>query len=433
MTAEQATAERPDSFQSHGEAEPGRAARGDDGRDFYADIVPFTKFPDIMDPKRYRPVPADWMIGLTDVFYSTQAIARGRYKAVNAVGAAVLAALSNALPGRAFPFVFGGDGASLAVPGSAVRSVRETLARTAAWSEDELGLSLRIGLVPVTAIRDAGFDVRVARFAASNAVSYAMFAGGGLAWAEARLKEGRFWVPRAAPGEHPDLGGLYCGFAPITARRGVILSLIAVPVGDETAFATLVAEVLTRLDATEDAGRPLHEEGPLPAWTGGGVEGVATGIQGRFSPLARPRIVLHAVTARLLFAAGIPLGGTHSPRYRRQLARNTDFRKFDDALRMTVDCTPAIADAIETLLDAARQAGVCRFGTHRQDSANLTCFVPSMHRDDHVHFVDGAAGGYAAAAAKLKADPGTESAHGGDEMAAGGAPRRSLRRAWSHS
>jgi hypothetical protein len=90
---------------------------------------------------------------------------------------------TNALPRTAFPFAFGGDGASLAVPGSDAQSVRETLARTAAWSEDELELSLRVGLVPVAAIRAAGFDVRVARFAASSAVSYAMFAGG-LAWAE---------------------------------------------------------------------------------------------------------------------------------------------------------------------------------------------------------------------------------------------------------
>ena len=431
MTVDQVSTGCSDSMRPPSEAEPGRAAWGDGTGAFYAGIVPFTSFAEITDPKHYRPLPADWMIGLTDVVHSTQAIAQGRYKAVNAVGAAVLAALSHALPGTAFPFTFGGDGASLAVPGSDARVVRETLARTAAWAEDVLGLKLRVGLVPVAAIRAAGFDVRVARFAASRAVSYAMFTGGGLAWAEAHLKDGRLPVPRAAPGERPDLGGLYCGFAPIKARRGVILSLIAVPVGDEAAFAALVADILALLDAAGDAGRPLRKEGPLPAWMGGGVEGAVAGTEGRFAPLARPRIVLRAATSRLLFAAGIPLHGFHPARYRRQLVDNTDFRKFDDALRMTVDCTPATADVVEALLEAARRAGVCRFGTHRQDSANLTCFVPSLRRDDHVHFVDGAAGGYATAAAKLKADPGTESA-GDGETRAGVPSRRSLRRAWSH-
>ena len=39
----------------------------------------------------------------------------------------------------------------------------------------------------------------------------------------------------------------------------------------------------------------------------------------------------------------------------------------------------------------------------RQKEALMTCLVPSPMRDDHVHFVDGAARGYASAAIKLKA------------------------------
>jgi hypothetical protein len=54
-------------------------------------------------------------------------------------------------------------------------------------------------------------------------------------------------------------------------------------------------------------------------------------------------------------------------------------------------------------LVSAQLSGVCLAGTHRQKSAHLTCYVPSNIRSDHVHFVDGAGGGYAAAAAKLKA------------------------------
>ena len=33
----------------------------------------------------------------------------------------------------------------------------------------------------------------------------------------------------------------------------------------------------------------------------------------------------------------------------------------------------------------------------------MTCFTPSPTRSDHVHFIDGAQGGYAAAATALKA------------------------------
>ena len=63
----------------------------------------FHGFDSIMDPPRYRPLPDDWLIGLTDVVRSTQAIDDGRYKAVNIAGASVIAALTNALQGAHLP------------------------------------------------------------------------------------------------------------------------------------------------------------------------------------------------------------------------------------------------------------------------------------------------------------------------------------------
>jgi hypothetical protein len=83
--------------------------------DYYARLPIFDGFASIMDPARYQALPDDWVLGLTDVVSSTKAIEEGRYKAVNTAGASVIAAVSNALGGRKFPFVFGGDGASFAL------------------------------------------------------------------------------------------------------------------------------------------------------------------------------------------------------------------------------------------------------------------------------------------------------------------------------
>ncbi len=43
-----------------------------------------------------------------------------------------------------------------------------------------------------------------------------------------------------------------------------------------------------------------------------------------------------------------------------------------------------------------------RYGLHRQEAAVVTCITPSPLRADHLHFVDGAGGGYARAAQNLK-------------------------------
>src|SRR5262245_57598325 len=196
---------------------------------FYGRIPVFRGFSRLMDPKLYVPLPDDWTIGVADIVESTKAIAARRYKAVNMAGAAVIAAITNALEGREFPFVFGGDGASFAVAPDDLPRTREALAATAAWVSEDLDLVMRVALVPVKAIRANGADVRVARFGPSANLSYAMFSGGGLGWAEAAMKRGEFAVPAAPPGTQPDLSGLSCRFEEIPSARGLILSVLVVP------------------------------------------------------------------------------------------------------------------------------------------------------------------------------------------------------------
>src|ERR1700675_2838131 len=119
-----------------------------DGSDtFYGSIPVFRGFSSLMDPALYSPLPDDWSIGVADIVESTRAIAEARYKAVNMAGASVIAAITNALDGREFPFVFGGDGASFAVSPEDLARAREALAATATWVKDDLDLVMRVALM----------------------------------------------------------------------------------------------------------------------------------------------------------------------------------------------------------------------------------------------------------------------------------------------
>lgn len=371
---------------------------------FYAAVPAFRSFADIANPEVYRPLPDGWVIGLSDVTQSTAAIASGGYKTVNTAGAAVIAAVRNALGGRDIPFVFGGDGASFAVPDRDEATAREALAQTAAWVRDELHLSLRAALVPVSAVRAQGLDVRIARFAPSPDVAYAMFSGGGLAWAEAEMKRGGFAVPPVAGPGRPDLTGLSCRWQEMPAVRGVMLSLIVASGEDQAAFRKLVEEILSLVALSPQAGRPVPDEGPGFRWppVGLDLEARATRRADESLLLRRLRLFAETLLVGAIFRLGLKVGGFDPGVYRRQLVGNSDFRKFDDGLRMTLDCTPELADRIEALLAAAKKRGVARYGLHRQSAAIMTCIVPSPLLSDHVHFVDGASGGYATAAEQLK-------------------------------
>src|SRR3954453_23420518 len=213
--------------------------------DDYAHVPVFDDFTRLSDPALYTPLPDEWVLGISDIVQSTAAIAAGRYKVVNTAAAAVIAAVANALGGHDFPFVFGGDGASFALPSEHAELARAALASVAAWVRDELELQMRVALLPIEAVRANGFDVRVDRFAPSPDVTYAMFTGGGLAWAERQMKAGQFALALAGPETRPDLSGLSCRFSEIRAERGVILSLIILPSeGDPAAFDELIAPIL---------------------------------------------------------------------------------------------------------------------------------------------------------------------------------------------
>ena len=324
---------------------------------------------------------------------------------MNTAGAAVIAAVTNALNGRIFPYVFGGDGASFAVPAQDRDLARAALASTAAWTRDDLSLDLRVALVPVSAVIEQSLNVSVARFAPSKNVSFAMFSGGGLAWAERALKSGLYAVPVAEPGTRPDLSGLSCRWNDIPATKGLILSVVVAPMthGDP-AFRKMVEALLAELESSSEVARPIPDEAPGVGWPPPGLELEARASRQKEETLflRRLKLLLGTLIAYIILKFGIRLKNFDPAVYRREVVENSDFRKFDDNLRMTLDCTPSLADRIEQRLTAARAAGVARFGLHRQPAAIMTCIVPSISDSNHVHFVDGAAGGYALAARQLK-------------------------------
>ena len=99
---------------------------------FYAALPVFSDFTQVTDESCFRPLPDDWVVGTADIVGSTKAIAENRYKAVNMAGAAVIVSITNALFGRDFPFVFGGDGASFAVAGADSEAARRAASASAA-------------------------------------------------------------------------------------------------------------------------------------------------------------------------------------------------------------------------------------------------------------------------------------------------------------
>ncbi len=371
-----------------------------------AGLPRIAEFADVADASMYLPLPDGWLVGTADVVDSTGAIAAGRYKSVNMVGASVVAAVRNALQTSHLPFVFGGDGAAFVAPQSAAAPTTAALAAVSRWATDEIGLELRTALTPIGEIRAAGHDVRLARFAASPSVSYTMFTGGGVAWAEQRMKEGQNAILPAPSGAQPNLEGLSCRWQPIRPQRDMIASLLVLrrPEAEAGSYRTLVRDIVDYIQRREiEEGRPVSFRTMKFALSPRaiGLEARVLGGSGLYA-LRWLKLAAFHVLVRWIFRFGIRVGGFDPVKYRHETVRNTDFRKFDDGLKLTIDCSSETFDGLRTMLEAARRCGVADFGLHAQNTALMTCIVPAPDIDDHIHFVDGADGGYAKAAEMLK-------------------------------
>ena len=377
-----------------------------DGFKFYDDLPHHDSFSTLVDAVHYTALPDDWLVGTSDIVGLTKAIAAGKYKTVNMIGAAVISAQINAAVGRALPYIFGGDGAAFACPPEHAETAAKALSAVQAWAEDEFGMQLRIAMTPLAEIRENGLNVSVARYQVSEGVDYAMFHGGGISWAEAQMKAGHNGLPKASSGTQPDLTGLSCRWSQMKSRSGTILSVVIDQLDDSNAdaFADLCGQILERVNRLDRGGHPAPVDGPGIQWP---PQGTALDAQvsraGMNLAKRRRQVLLETALAWVLLTLGLKIGGFDPKKYKQDVSGNADFRKFDDGLKMTIDCDAATVADLRALLDTAAQAGTIRYGLHEQDEAMMTCIVPSAMQNDHVHFIDGAAGGYTQAAAAIKA------------------------------
>lgn len=371
----------------------------------WIETVPtLTHFAQVGDASLYAPLPDSWYLGLSDVSDSTEAIASGNYKAINLAGAGTISSVTNALEGGLELFAFGGDGAHFAASPDQETATASALDGVRSWAKHELGLTLRVAMIGVADVRAAGFDVRVAFWQASNNVRYAMFTGGGLQWAEAQMKSGAISLPTSLTTQEPDLSGLSCQWGPVESRNGKIVSLIVKrgPGATDASFADATTQIVALLDETASS-NPVPLAGPDVSWPSAAFE-----LQSRIRRSSLPhwwrkaKVVCTAAVIWIIFKLGIRMGTFIPDEYRRELAANTDFRKFNDGLMLTVDCSAETIARLQQALDMAARTGTIRYGLHAQSKALITCVAPSVTDVGHMHFVDGAGGGYASAAKQLR-------------------------------
>lgn len=376
---------------------------------FYQDMPRLTRFSQIFEASGFADVPDDWWVACTDVVGSTKAIEAGAYKEVNSAGSLAAMAIGNHFGGMDFPFFFGGDGMICLVPGNEIEVVSDLLAGTGERVREAFGLELRLGLVPVADLRARGKSLRLAKLQVSDQYCQAILEGDGFDEADRLLKEpgsGYSIDSLRLRKTEPNFAGYTCRWEDFKSPKDETVALIVrfrqADVGWAQAF-------LNRIDTL--LGSPA-EHHPLRAETHRvagnrrlGAE-VAVRTRGRkgwpwVKQLLIVRLQIAWTQAALALGLHILVGKKDMARLITDDLASSDYRKYDNTLKMVVAVGRQARTEIQGLLEGARAEGRIFYGLHVTDRAMITCLMHTGAGHE-VHFVDAADGGYAYAARQLK-------------------------------
>jgi len=372
---------------------------------FYKELKEISDFSQIMDDSNYCKIPDDWFVLVSDIKDSTKAIESGMYKKVNFVAALTIIGVLNIDKNSEFPYIFGGDGASLIIPPKLVDKTKNVLLETEKKAKEVFDLDLRIGIISVKEIEKRGSIIEIAKFKVSKDYSQAIVRGNGLELAETLLKKEykTFKINEGCNCDYlPDFEGLECRWEDIKSPKDETSSILIKSINQKESnkiYQTTLNKI-HEIAGSYNQRNPIKEINQLvisfnPMVLNAEASVFSSNIFSRFFVILR--LLLENILGVILmkFSIGNWAG------YKDRVIRTTDTEKFDDMLRMVISTNKKETKELEDYLEEEYQKGNLAYGIHKSDSALMTCLIFERH-GKHIHFVDSSNGGYAIASKELK-------------------------------
>ncbi|MEP0546703.1 MAG: DUF3095 family protein [Rhodothermales bacterium] len=353
------------------------------------------------DASLFADVPPDWHVIVTDIENSTDAVRAGRHEVVNLIATGgIIAALNLARrSGLTLPFFFGGDGATILVPPVLLEPALAALAAHRRNTRQNFGLELRVGSVPVLDLASASRTLRVGRLHLSDLFSIPVVLGHGLAEAERRVKGLERPTP-LTPSDVLDLQGMQCRWdriGPAVSTHEVVSLLVTTPVEEgQAAVFKRVVDLLDEVYGALDARNPIARSSLR---LDGTIAKLTTELKARHGYVTFWDLARAWIGTRL--GGAVFLRSSRGKRYLDQLVVLTDTLVIDGRINTVIAGSRQEREHLEARLQEMEREGVITYGLAVSRESVMSCYV-SDWTDQHIHFVDGADGGYTLAAGMLK-------------------------------
>ncbi|SHN43890.1 DUF3095 domain-containing protein [Chitinophaga sp. CF418] len=347
-------------------------------------------------------VPDNWHVIVTDIKGSTAVVQKGLHETVNQIATGSIVAVLNICfkANITVPFFFGGDGASFIVPPTVKDAAMGALLLYRHNTLENFNIELRAGTVDVRDIYARGHALRITKFTSSGNFTIPILLGNGLSYAEKLIKGDDYLFPGLAPGENElDLSGMQCRWDRIKPPENnyEVVSLIVLAT-DDAKQSVAFQKVITYIDEIYGAPEKRQPISISKLRLKASFTKLGSEIRIRFGRMK----VFSLIQTWLTTTLGYIYFQTKPGRtYLTRLVEMSDTLVIDGKINTVITGTELQRLLLEEKLNRLEQAGEIFYACYVSKESVMSCYVRDM-KDDHIHFVDGAGGGYTNAAGVLK-------------------------------
>jgi hypothetical protein len=375
---------------------------------FYKKLNPI-KLPltQVFNPVHFIDVPESWHIVISDIKNSTDAVNAGNHNNVNLIAAGgLIAALNIAQKHNVeIPFFFGGDGGTMIVPEEISTDVINALKAHNTNSKNNFNLELHVGNMQVKQMITAGHSLKIAKVQFGKEFNKAIVIGDGLKYAEQIIKQNSITDKIDNDLSDLNLTGLECRWdriKPPSEENEIVCYLIEAINPSEQI--SIYRDVLIKIDeiyGSIQKRNPLSPERLKLLLTFQKIKKETIAKYGRLKKNYFTKSFIETFLGKLYFNLNFKANNLRGKEYLNQLINNADTLTIDGRINTII--TGKMNKRIELLnyLTAQQTAGRLIFGHHISKESVMTCYIENRN-EKHIHFVDGADGGYTEAAKELK-------------------------------
>jgi len=359
----------------------------------------------VADKSLFSEVPEDWQVLVADIKNSTLAIKNGKHNEVNLVATGSIIAVLNIVYSQniSVPFFFGGDGATILVPSKYLESAMSALEKHRKNTLKNFGFELKIGHISIAEIYREKIELIIAKAQINDNFNIPVVLGDGLQYAENLIKnEDPLKKDNFQKDESPlNLNGMECKWDKIRPPEETqeVVSLIVTGCGDQDP-SKIFSEVLKAID---DIYGPAKRRKPISVKRlrlKAGFQKINSEMRAKLGRFDAFYLLKNLVKTN--FGKFYLKNSYAGKRYLQKLVELTDTLTIDGRINTVIIGTSEQRTSLISLLDHLESSNKIKYGLHVSKESVMSCYVRDMGTNEHIHFVDGADGGYTRAANSLK-------------------------------